>query len=475
MAFEITCGQCGGRLLVEQAGVIVACPLCEAHLSVPDVDAASETDLPAPLAEPTTADVQVTAGVSPVSEATTSFGADIPSVADSDGTADVLEHDPVPNPGGWISHSSPNLQEFVVPADEPVAGELFQATEDLPDFSAAAPADPNAATIQLPANAAEQAVMDAPTQIGHAVAPQTVSAPVMAAEAATQVLPSSDAPPPPTEMFSVQPAPMSPPPAPTTVVPPPHAATGDVVPRQWFIMVAGYASAVTIALVFLLFTMRGGGEHALESLPDLVPPMDKSGHIGMKKVPPELDVAPGHELRIGDSQRFGNVRVTPVRVSRSPIRFEHAFGKQTAHREPTQPVLKLTLRFENVSSDQEFAPLDATLLYKRIFDKKAAKFIVLNFLSPEADRRSGGELHYLYDLPEFSEYVLAGQDLNHPLKPGETWETYVPSEEGIAAVEGEWVWRVLFRKGYNFESKRGVTTLIDVRFAGDEVATETAG
>jgi len=254
--------------------------------------------------------------------------------------------------------------------------------------------------------------------------------------------------------------------------PPPHAATGDVVPRQWFIMVAGYASAVTLALLFLLLTMRGGGEHALESLPDLVPPMDKSGHIGMKKVPPELDVAPGHELRLGESQRFGNVRVTPVRVSRSPIKFEHAFGKQTAQREPTQPVLKLTLRFENVSTDQEFAPLDATLLYKRIFDKKAAKFIALNFLSPEADRRNGENLHYLYDLPEFSEYVLAGQDLNHPLKPGETWETYVPSEEGITSIDGDWVWRVLLRKGYNPESKRGVTTLIDVRFSGEEVATE---
>jgi hypothetical protein len=197
--------------------------------------------------------------------------------------------------------------------------------------------------------------------------------------------------------------------------------------------------------------------------------MDRQGHIGMKKVPPELDVAPGHELRLGDSRRFGNVRVTPVRVSRSPIEFEHAFGTKSAQRDPTPPVLKLLLRFENVSTDQVFAPLDATLMYKRIFDKKASQVISLNFLGPISERHAGGDLHYPYDQPEFSEYVLAGQDLNHALKPGETWETYVPSEEGIAQVDGEWVWRVLFRKGYNPESKRGVTTLIDVRFQGDEV------
>jgi hypothetical protein len=98
----------------------------------------------------------------------------------------------------------------------------------------------------------------------------------------------------------------------------------------------------------------------------------------------------------------------------------------------------------------------------------------LNFLGPEADRRAGKTMNYVYDLPEFSEYVLFGQDLNHALKPGETWETYVPSEEGLAKLDGEWVWRVLFRKGYNPESQRGVTTLIDVRFRPDDVRDETA-
>jgi hypothetical protein len=206
-----------------------------------------------------------------------------------------------------------------------------------------------------------------------------------------------------------------------------------------------------------------------------VPPMDQSGNIGMKVVPPELDVAPGHELRLGQSQRFGSLKVTPLRVTRSSLQFEHAFGKKKAHREPTEPVLKLWLRFENVSRDQEFAPLDATLLYKRIYDRKSRKLVALNFLGPVDERRSDGRLHYLYDMPEYSEFVMSDQNLNRALKPDEFWETYIPSEEGYEEPAGEWVWRVLFRKGYHPQSKRGVTTLIDVRFDASDIISETNG
>ncbi len=33
MPIELSCGQCGGRLLVEALGVVVACPHCGVHLS----------------------------------------------------------------------------------------------------------------------------------------------------------------------------------------------------------------------------------------------------------------------------------------------------------------------------------------------------------------------------------------------------------------------------------------------------------
>jgi hypothetical protein len=504
MAFEIMCGQCGGRLLVERAGVVVACPMCEAHLSVPETnDAAPTTFVPTTnaaatmLATPATHSPDFLTGVdaagesptviasaSPVAEAVTNpteflTGADPvsdtptmianPSPSASDPAAIVLGGEPSEGPTEWISHSSPRMDEFVVPDEElEEASDLFDQPDELPNFAAP---DPNEATQELSADSFNEATTNLPDQFAPSGSPPVPEPP-------TIVLPSSQVPEPATERIEASPLVAAAPRAATATttsspsIPQPHRH--DTVPRYWFIVAAGYASAVTLVLLLLLSGVFGRRPHPLESLPDLVPPTDKSGNIGMKKVTPELDVAPGH------SQRFGNVRVTPVKVTRSPIRFEHAFApaphsknKKPVTRTPTEPVLKLALKFENVSADQEFAPLDSTLIYKRIFESQSGEVFALNFVGPEADRKSGGELHRHYDLPEFSEYVLVGQNLGHTLKPGETWETYVPSEEGLTQIDGEWVWRVLLRKGYHPQSKRGVTTLIDVHFDGSDVIDES--
>ena len=43
MPFELTCGKCKGRLRVPRFGIVVACPHCGVHLSVPDPDADDKT------------------------------------------------------------------------------------------------------------------------------------------------------------------------------------------------------------------------------------------------------------------------------------------------------------------------------------------------------------------------------------------------------------------------------------------------
>ena len=48
-------------------------------------------------------------------------------------------------------------------------------------------------------------------------------------------------------------------------------------------------------------------------------------------------------------------------------------------------------------------------------------------------------------------------------------ETFIPSEEDARNLSGDLVWRFQFRKGYNPTSKRGVTTLIDVRFNSKDI------
>ncbi|OYW15483.1 MAG: hypothetical protein B7Z55_15025, partial [Planctomycetales bacterium 12-60-4] len=329
---------------------------------------------------------------------------------------------------------------------------------------------------ELPTNLDEQQMSEEPTHVltkQAAIDMQTA-----------QVLPSI------AEISSPQPTPTAsaapqagtaPPPAPQSnagrepQATEPTPAADETVPRQYFIIVAGYASAVTLALLYLLlFGMGNSKRHALESLPDLVPEIRKDGAVGMPRVLPKMDVADGHVLKLGESQRYGNLQVTPVRVTRGPIQFVHAYGNVRAKKDPSGPVLKLWLKFENVSKDQEFPPLDRALVFRRIFDPKLESEFSLNFLCAEDQRvPKAGERHFVYDMPEFSEFNLDGQHLEHWLKPGETMETYIPSVEGITNFDGEWVWRVLFRKGLNRESGRGVTTLIDVKFDGEDVLADS--
>lgn len=253
------------------------------------------------------------------------------------------------------------------------------------------------------------------------------------------------------------------------------AASRDTItiPRSLAVIVLSYVSAATLLLLYLFYVVGNARTHNLESLPDLEPPM-KDGKIGMRTAPVNATVAPGHELKLGESQRFGNLMVTPLRITRGAVTFAHAFGGKGEVRQPTQPVLKLWVRFENVSRDQTFAPLSAPLLYKRI-PHRDGRFQTNNFLVAQADRKKKSpEVGYVYDMPEFSEFVMVDQHLGKELAPGESLETYIPAEEGVELADGLWMWRLQFRKGYHPKSLRGVTTLIDVQFEHDAVSEDSS-
>lgn len=501
MAFEVTCGECGGQLLVESGGVIVECPLCHAHLSIPEL----AEDEPAPpeelVAATTSEDSQIMARVAdvpatppePASEIT-STGTQILSPApeiNPAGSAEAPVAEPLSPVDAWASVTPPVMP----PPTDSVSTESSSAestpADSTPASSTAADSAPPAATGPSfdflantsgsaeaePTNEAPQGfsihVQTAPptpaVPATPAAPPAAVTEPTAASAAiAMGAVPASAVPATPAASSAAATPPAS---TSKTVGSAPAAADVETVPKQHLIIVAGYASAVTLALLYLL--LFGGGkskEHYLESLPDLVPEIRKDGEVGMPRVLPDKDLAPGHELKLGESRRFGNLKVTPLKVTRSPVQFEHAFGNRRATKEPTQPVLKLWLRFENVSKNQEFPPLDRALAFRRIFDEKLRTDFALPFLGPADQRKTeDGERHFVYDMPEFSEYNMVGQNLNRWLKPGETWETFIPSPEEVASVKGEWVWRVLFRKGLNAKSGRGVTTLIDVHFNGKQV------
>ncbi|QDV21153.1 hypothetical protein Pan153_58350 [Gimesia panareensis] len=250
-----------------------------------------------------------------------------------------------------------------------------------------------------------------------------------------------------------------------------------VVPKKLFTLTLTYAIAATIMVAMLLYAKYQGDPHQLESLPDLKPPI-KNDEIALQLVPENAELPPGHTLQLGGpGRRFGNVMVTPLRVTRGPLEFEHYTGDASKTREHTAgDVLKLYLKFENMSDDQTFEPLDQKLLLSRVPGKTPeSPMRANNFVCRLDQQKPDGERVLVYDMPPSWDWNLKGQNINREttpqkLAPGESFETYVATnEQGIDSLTGELVWRVQIRKGYNPQSHRGVTTLIDVVFNSDQI------
>jgi hypothetical protein len=241
----------------------------------------------------------------------------------------------------------------------------------------------------------------------------------------------------------------------------------------WVKLVVSYASAVTLACLYLLYLVWKGGPSL--DLPDLAPPATRSNRVTtLLYVPPEQVIPANHQLRLGETQQFGSLRVTPLRVSRGPLAFSYFDPTVAETRPETGPVLKLVLRLENASADQEFTPLDRKLVYTKEPDKvRLGSFKANNFLC-EIGQRTELDRHVLvYDLAPDSSWIVRGENLDADLKPGETVEAFIPTtEEGWNDLTGELVWRVHLRKGYNRDSLRGVTTLVEVRFLSSDIVDE---
>lgn len=462
MPMEVTCGQCHQPLLVEAAGVVVACPHCGAHLEIPDEEPAAEaaavpeapqvgdsgpssvTDAIAALGQPPAAPPPESGQTA--LEDPSSHVYDHPSEpwvdADQNGSPAESEHSPM------LGDSFPKLPDSAETADQPVAAaEAADVDNPFAFLSSGGSGTPDPARGPFDLGGFEPA-----PAVAESVFPVVVDAP----------LPQQDHTAKPAERAAAAPAAIL-----------PAVTPGDAVPRKQFLMVASYASAVTLILIYVLF-LRPVRTHQLESLPDLKPPVDASGEVGMKVAPPQINVAPGHVLRLGESRRFGNVRVTPLKVTRARLTFHHFDSTRKSKREPSAPVLKLWLKLENVSSDQTFAPLDRLVVYKRGFADSGLIVKTNTFLGTEAERLKGpeGHLHYLYPLPEESEWLISGQVIDNELAPGASLETFLPSEENVDLTGNDLVWRFQFRKGYNPGSRRGVLTLVDVRFRADQIEDE---
>lgn len=241
------------------------------------------------------------------------------------------------------------------------------------------------------------------------------------------------------------------------------------VPFFAFLMLLTYASAATLGLVYFMMQSMNGNSKDLESLPDIVPPMN-GDQVMYPLVPESRNMANGHSLSLGTSRRFGNLIVTPVGVTREALEFAHYTGDDTKKREAVKPVLKLWLRFENVSQDQTITPLDRKLMLTRNPDPEDPEWLRSNNFVVKKQNKSKPKKQWLmYDMEINGDWNFAGGPNDQEIKPGEKLDTFLPSEVIEEDLDGRMVWRVHFRKGHNPETKNGVTTLIEVLFDDTDI------
>jgi hypothetical protein len=436
--------------------MVVACPHCGAHLDIAAPDAAT-SDASAPdAAEPTAAEPVAAAERQAVNEATAEPPASTPAAAPepfpsfepaSAETAGVVGFDP----------TAP-LPEVTAPA--PIeAASLEPAVDNVPSF------DPNAPTVtQAPAVAPEPVAAGVESTIFQGGASPTTIEAVPLETAPPESSPSAPAAP--TAEFAPAPAEVYPAATPGTSR---KAAPGTVSKRK-FMIVTSYASAMTIAAIWLLTRVLNPTSNNLESLPDLEPAKSSDGELGYN-VPEDASMPAGHLLTIGEERRFGNLKVTPVKVTRGPLEFEHYDPQSTATREPVAGVLKLWLKFENVSEDQSIAPLRSLLFYRdsRDIDNERSN----TFVSRESEKNKDGSRLLVYDHNLSGDWNIVGLNFEEEIPPGESVELFVPTTsdgvDGLFGSDESLVWRVHFRKGYS-PKNFGVTTLVEINFKEDDVA-----
>lgn len=258
-----------------------------------------------------------------------------------------------------------------------------------------------------------------------------------------------------------------------------RAPVGAGVSPTLFRLTLSYASAITLVCAYLVYQMLSGPARSMDNLdlPDLAPPPSAKGKkTTLQFVDPETEMPPSRKLRLGESHRFGSLQVTAERVTRGMLEFAHYDPQSKQKKDPIGPVLKLHLKLENFSNNQEFPPFDRYLLFHREPDNRnLEQLLTNNWVCRESDKTRNGKRVLVYDLPIGSPWNIKDQNLETDLKPGETLETYIPTEaDEVASLTGPLVWRIHFRKGYNPKSFRGVTTIAEVLFSSDEIEDETS-
>jgi hypothetical protein len=214
-----------------------------------------------------------------------------------------------------------------------------------------------------------------------------------------------------------------------------------------FALLASYASAVTIGLIWVLWGNRVPRESAE---PDPFPPADNApdpGHradLSRKLVPP-TPLPPERIAALGQTLRFGSLEVTPLEVSVGPVILRHAIKKGETRR-AGEGALSLRLRLKNIPGESILVPLDEAFLRER------GRGIHDSFIETGPTRQID-----MFPLAVVSEWSIVGQEFRE-LRPGESYETLVVSAPNASdrLAPDEMTWRIRVRTDINQTETLGV-------------------
>ena len=212
------------------------------------------------------------------------------------------------------------------------------------------------------------------------------------------------------------------------------------------VLLASYASAVTLGLLWVLWT----GRRIRDSVePESIPAIDARPDPGLRAdqahrliPPPPIDA--DHLTTLGQPVKIGLIEATPLGVSFGSVDLERGFT--TERKSGGKKALKLRIRLKNTSTDIVLAPLDKAFLRPR----------------PRADPESyietseGGPVISLFPLAIESELSIVGQEFRE-LEPGESFETLIVSTpDADKNLTSEMTWRIRLRTDIKHTDDLGV-------------------
>ena len=215
------------------------------------------------------------------------------------------------------------------------------------------------------------------------------------------------------------------------------------------VVLASYASAVTLALAWILFKPGDpevvGKRFALAPEPAKVEVPAEEPRGRRVTVVPALPA--DRVVPFGKTLRVGSLEITPIAAKRENVKLRRVgVAGDVVERPGLAGTIVLRIRLHNVTSDLAFAPLDPT------FVRQVGSEIPDTFAESPS-----GERIYPYPLAVASEMGLAGQDFTE-LRPGETRVVAIVTAPDVSRVAPESLtWRLKLRTGIDQVEAIGVS------------------